>query len=408
MLQPDPRNNISTKNISLHPVRPPAEGSHMLCNNAIEIPEFEDCEGSGKLGGCLRLRLEGPPSGQPQNTALPSPAVYSSSIAPPTGTVLSAQESLIASLREELALQRSITTQYAADLDSRDDFIDILCARVEVAEMELEEACAIAEEQYELVRGFWKYLNKLERVVGRIKVNEDMSRQDVQSLRSNRSADADAKIDNTQIFRLMKERDELLEEVARLQRARSNNQEWNEEKDELLTNLAEAEAAYSSNTAKPQTQARGNGNGTLTENYREQMSLTQKELHAQRERTEIAYEELRVLRKENTELKAAVTALQEENGEGAGFEELESMNQELVNRLNDVLAAQQAVEEEHDQVRLSSHSHIIIFKLTCPCIDFRRISFVSTVCWGPHVVQVGSRTETRSQHTRTHFCPRAL
>jgi len=389
MLLPDSRNNISDTNLfnmslDMPPIPLPEEGSHMLSDDAIEVPEFEDREetAASKLGdsrGSLRLRLEGSPPSQPKNTTLPSPAesvtVYSTPAATTTAgsttsywsarswlpplfnntpvaptTLISAQDSLIASLREELALQKSITTQYAADLDSRDEFIDILCARVEVAETELEEACAVEEEQYELIRGFRKQLGSLERAVGRIQVDGNMSRLDVQSLRSNQSADANGNADESQILRLMEERDELLEEIARLERARSDDQEgWNEEKFDLLTKLGEAEAADSS--IKSQTPARGNVNGNLTENDRDQMRLLQEELEAQWDRTEKASEELRVLRKENAELKAAVTALQEKNGEGESFQELESTNQELANQLNDVLAAQQALEEERDQVR---------------------------------------------------------
>jgi hypothetical protein len=377
--------------LDMPPIPLPEEGSHMLSDDAIEVPEFEDREetAASKLGdssGSLRLRLEGSPPGQPQNAALPSPVepatVYSTPAPPTTGsttsywsarswlpplfnntpvaptTLISAQESLISSLREELALQQSITTQYAADLDSRDEFIDILCARVEVAETELEEACTVEEEQYELIRAFRKQLGSLERAVGRINVDGNLSRQEVQSLRSNQSADGHA--DESQVLRLMEERDELLEEVARLQRARNDDQEgWNEEKFDLLTKLGEAEAADSS--TKSQTPARGNGNRNLTENDREQMRLLQEELEAQWERTEKASEELRVLRKENAELKAAVTTLQEKNGEGEDFEELESTNQELANQLNDVLAAQQALEEERDQVSLSPLAHCCVF-----------------------------------------------
>jgi chromosome segregation ATPase len=249
-----------------------------------------------------------------------------------------------------------------------------------VAETELEEACAVEEEQYELIKAFRRQLGSLERAVGRINVNGNMSRQEVRSLRSNQSVDANGNADESQVLRLMEERDELVEEVARLQKARSDDQEgWNEEKYDLLTKLgeAEAEAADSSNTTKSQTPARGNGNGNLTENDREQMRLLQEELEAQWERTEKASEELRVLRKENAELKSAVTALQEKNGEGEDFEELESTNQELANQLNDVLAAQQALEEERDQVRLSPPTRTsLYFMLTCFRVDLGRTSFV--------------------------------
>jgi hypothetical protein len=419
MLLPDSRNNISDTNLfnmslDMPPIPLPEEGSHMLSDDAIEVPEFEDREqtAASKLGDSrsgLRLKLEASPPGQPQHTALPSPVepatVYSTPVTTPTAgnttsywsarswlpplfnntpvaptTLISAQESLIASLREELTLQKCITTQYAADLDSRDEFIDILCARVEVAETELEEACAVEEEQYELIRAFRRQLGSLERAVGRINVNGNMSRQEVRSLRSNQSVDANGNADESQVLRLMEERDELVEEVARLQKARSDDQEgWNEEKYDLLTKLgeAEAEAADSSNTTKSQTPARGNGNGNLTENDREQMRLLQEELEAQWERTEKASEELRVLRKENAELKSAVTALQEKNGEGEDFEELESTNQELANQLNDVLAAQQALEEERDQVRLSPPTRTsLYFMLTCFRVDLGRTSFV--------------------------------
>jgi hypothetical protein len=267
------------------------------------------------------------------------PFLFSEKAPVAPATIISTQEALISCLREELSLERRMITQYA-DLDSRDELVNILYSRVQVAETELEEACVIEKELHELIRGLRRHLKKLERLVGRIKVDEDMPR----------------------LLLLTKARDELLEQVARLQRANSNmREEWNEWNKEKygLSN-------------KPQTQARGKGNGTLTEHNLEQMRLPQKEVHAQCECTEIA-SELRVLRKENAKLKAVVTVLEEENGKSEGFDALKSWSQELENQRNDVLAAKQAVKEEGEQVRLYSHSHITM--LTCPCLDFGRTSF---------------------------------
>lgn len=79
------------------------------------------------------------------------------------------------------------------------------------------------------------------------------------------------------------------------------------------------------------------------------MRFLQEELEAQWDRTEKAEEELKNLRKENQELKSSMENLKKgERGE--------DINQELANQLNEALSAQQALEEERDQVRIDAFS----------------------------------------------------
>lgn len=82
------------------------------------------------------------------------------------------------------------------------------------------------------------------------------------------------------------------------------------------------------------------------------MRFLQEELEAQWERTEKAEEELTKLRNQNGELKATVTRLQE-------GERSEDINAELADQLNEMMASQQALEEDRDQVNQS---------LLCPFI----------------------------------------
>lgn len=362
----DPRSNLFDMSLDMPPIPLPdeGEGSHMLSDDVIEVPDFPAKEASTSS---LHLKLADSPPVQPADLLPPPtapksqnvtsffsapswlPSVFASSKPVSPQTLLDAQAELIASLREELSVQTEITSQYAIDLDSRDEFIDILCARVEVAETELELCTAEEEEQYAIILSFKKQLASLERALKKVKLDADANastssfggdqalrekirlleeeaneraealanaREDLELLRANASREDNG--DDSAVLRLMDERDELREEVARLQKAEADRED---------------QSNVDANTPP-----------------NAQMKLLQEELEAQWERTEKASEELQALRKENSELKTRCAALQDKNTEDESFVELEQMNQELATQLNDILATQQALEEERDQI----------------------------------------------------------
>ena len=386
----DPRSNLFDMSLDMPPIPLPdeGEGSHMLSDDVIEVPEFSAKDSSSSS---LQLKLADSPPAQPAKLSPPPtsqsatsffsapswlPPLFSSSRPVSPQTLLDAQTQLIASLREELSVQKDITSQYAVDLDNRDEFIDILCARVEVAETELELCTAEEEEQYATILAFKKQLVSLERAIKKIKLEADTSgrldgdqslqekirrledeaaeraealanaRDDLELLRANVSREENG--DDSAVLRLMDERDELREEVAKLQSAQSDKED------------------------QSTTEANANPNNA-------QMKLLQEELEAQWERTEKASEEMQALRKENGELKARCAALQEKNGEGESVVELEQMNQELATQLNNILAAQQALEEERDLVCYLVQGIELAVSLT-GLADLGRTSRLSATC----------------------------
>ncbi|CAG8608722.1 16618_t:CDS:2, partial [Acaulospora colombiana] len=141
--------------------------------------------------------------------------------------------------------------------------------------------------------------------------------------------------------------DELQAENTRLQQTLLDeriahdtaSEAWHVERDELLSKLVDAQVGNVSN-------------GTPKHDSNSQLKILQEELEAQWERTEKAEETIKSLHQENNTLKGTLRSLQEKLGDDDvnNFLELEQAHQELVNQLNDILASQQALEEERDQI----------------------------------------------------------
>jgi hypothetical protein len=454
----------------------PEDAANMLSDDAMEVPEFDiahpDVPSTRRTpvlvtpensNGSLQLESNG--SFQPMQSIAPPPPVLtvaSSSSSPnavsildssasqevqpeikkywsartllPNGlfgrrapsSVAEAQVEIIKTLREELDLQKEISSRYQMDLDSRDALVEILSARVEYAETELEQWVKEEEGQYTLIQDLKRQLRNLERscnqlraVTGFTKVEElsggnisdeaseralttlrnrishleeenerlqgeaerniealSDAREQVNLLKSHLNQDDHAEESN--ILRVLEERNELREKIADLEAAdesqrkeidelqaenvrlqqtifderkthKASSEAWLAERDELLSKLAEAQS--------------GNVSNTTAEHGNSQLRILQEELEAQWERTERAEETIKSLEKENTGFKATIRSLEEKfvNDDVNNISELEQINQDLANQLNDILASQQALEEERDQVCLLR----VIFVSSC-------------------------------------------
>ncbi|CAG8727101.1 2253_t:CDS:1, partial [Acaulospora colombiana] len=219
--------NLFDMSLDMPAIPTPEDAGNMLSDDAMEVPEFDiaqpDVPSTRRIhvsltpdnsNGSLQLESNGsfqatkPPAripststtspNGPQNiTAVPSPST-SDEIRPepkrywstgglfPTGlfgrrvpsSVTEAQADIIKTLREELNLQKEISSRYQMDLDSRDALVEILSARVEYAETELEQWMSEEDGQYALIQDFKKQLYSLERSCGQLRATAGINRDE--------------------------------------------------------------------------------------------------------------------------------------------------------------------------------------------------------------------------------------
>ncbi|CCA66473.1 hypothetical protein PIIN_00158 [Serendipita indica DSM 11827] len=311
-----------------------------------------------------------------------------------------AQQELITSLREQISVYQELNAKYQVDIDNRDEMVEILSMRVEIAETELESWHADEAEQHATIQRLKKQLDSLSQMCSRLELAElershfseqgsitdeagsrvlktlrsrihvleeanrqledDLhagrneliaTREELEFVRSNNSARSpEANEEHAELQEKVTalehvddlqraEIRQLQEEVARLQRVNK------EQKDAHAADVARMKEEIHELETKGDTSVDGTSGA-----QRDQIRMLQEELESQWTRTEKATDKIKQLEKENSELRATVEKLQEKSVGHDFLETIEYTKQELIEQINESRAVQQMLEEDKDQV----------------------------------------------------------
>ena len=273
--------------------------------------------------------------------------------------IINAQSELIRSLREQLAVQADLSTQFEVDLDSRDELVEILSERCDTAEVELSHWREHGEKESRAMRIMKKQIIELEKMCTRLQDEVDQSRGESleRSIMDEVSGQA-LKTLHRQISTLESQNRELLlhseDREEKLRELEASEEDARVELEQQRLYIDQLEGSNAELREQLASQPAAGGQGDLHKDARKlerDLAITQDELNAQWRRTEETEEKILKLQNERTDLKCKVEDLRRDlDSKDLRIEELEASNRELEAQVGDTDQHTQQLEAEHEKV----------------------------------------------------------
>jgi len=273
--------------------------------------------------------------------------------------IINAQSELIRSLREQLAVQADLSTQFELDLDSQDELVELLSRRCHTAEVELSRWHEHGEKQAHAMRVMKKQITGLEKMCTRLQDEVDQSRSEsIEGSIMDEASGQALKTLHRQISTLEGQNRELVlrskEREARILELETSEGDARAELGQLKMHIDELQGSNTELAEQLELQLAAKEQGDLhrvARKLEQELAMTKGELEVQWERTEKTEERISKLQEENSDLKREVRDLRRDlDSKDLRIGELEALNLELDAQVGDVDQHTQQLEAEHEKV----------------------------------------------------------